>query len=99
MAWQAQKKDSTLTQLNQYELLTGSVRNGCTLNCHTDEVSFLLTVRPSVGAENLVEPHGWFAIHVGVLPGVPRQIGLRFAGDESPIDGGHVIFLCDGQCA
>ena len=32
-----------------------------------------------------------------MLPGFPGQIGLRFAGDESPVDGADAFLLGDGR--
>ncbi len=47
--------------------------------------------------ENVVEPDGGMPVGVRMLPGVPRQIGLRFPFDQSPVDRGHVIFLRNRQ--
>ena len=32
-----------------------------------------------------------------MLPGFPRKISLRLAGDEPPIDRSNVFVLCNGQ--
>jgi len=37
------------------------------------------------------------AENVRVLPGFPRQVGLRLAGDESPVDGADAFLLGDWQ--
>src|SRR5277367_2522735 len=51
-----------------------------------DEIDFLLTIRLAIGAEDFVEPHRELVADVGVLPGIPRIIRLRFSGDQSPVD-------------
>jgi hypothetical protein len=64
-----------------------------------DKCRLFRFVRLAIAAKNFVEPLGWFTIHVGVLPGVPRQVRLRFAGNEPPVYRRDVIFLCDRQRA
>ena len=64
-----------------------------------DEVHFVGAVGRAIGAENVVKPHCGLMIHVRMLPGIPRQSGLRFTFDEPPVDRGDVVFLRDGQSA
>src|SRR5438477_12541904 len=65
----------------------------------SNEFSFLLSVRNAVGPEYFVKPNGGLAVRIRMLPGVPWKIGLRFSSYQSPINGGNVIFLRDGQGA
>src|SRR6266849_11145285 len=53
----------------------------------TDQVHLRLAVGCSVGTQHLVKPHRRLAEKGGMLPRFPRQIRLRLASDESPIDG------------
>src|SRR6266849_2630551 len=46
-----------------------------------------------------MEPDRWFAVGVGMLPGVPRQVGLRFTRHETPVDSGDVIAFGDRKRA
>src|SRR5919198_920763 len=62
-----------------------------------DELRLALVVRRAVAAENLVVPHRRIAIDVWLLPGIPRQPGLRFSGDESPVDRHDLQALRDRQ--
>src|SRR5689334_2134114 len=47
--------------------------------------------------EDIVKPHRRLAVGVRMLPGVPRQPGLRLSRDEAPVDGGDVVLSGDGQ--
>ena len=62
-----------------------------------DEVYFLLLIRFAVAVEDFVEPFGGLAVGIRMLPGIPGQEGLRFAGDQAPVDGGDFVFFRDGQ--
>ena len=62
-----------------------------------DEVDFVLAVGHVVLAEDFVEPDGWLREGVGASPGIPREVGLGFSGDEAPVDSGDVVALGDGQ--
>src|SRR4051812_27170907 len=64
-----------------------------------DQFHFFLAVRLAIRAKDFVEPHGRLAVGVGMLPGIPRQISLRFSGHQAPIYGRHVIFFGDGKRA
>ena len=57
----------------------------------------MLTVGSVVLPKNLMEPDRRLGEHVRPLPGVPRQVGLGFARDQAPVDGGHVVLVCHGQ--
>ena len=46
---------------------------------------------PSV--RKLVKPDCRFAIGVGMLPRIPRQVGLSLSSDEAPVDCGDFILL------
>jgi hypothetical protein len=46
-----------------------------------DEIGFVLAVGLAIGAEDFVKPDRRFAIRIGIFPGVPWQVGLRFSGD------------------
>src|SRR5947207_2631459 len=58
-----------------------------------DQIRLGLAVGRTVGAQDFVKPDGGLAVNVGMLPGFPRQIGLRLAGDESPVDGADMFLL------
>src|SRR5438132_13052611 len=62
-----------------------------------DQIRFGLAVGSAVGAQDFVKPHGGLAVNVRMLPGFPRQIGLRLASDESPVDSADVLLLGDGE--
>jgi len=47
--------------------------------------------------EDVVVPDERRLVDVGMLPGIPREIGLRFAGDEAPADGADFFFFRDWQ--
>src|SRR5215203_3250737 len=64
-----------------------------------DQRGLLRVVRRAVVPEDLVEPHGWFAIDVGVAPRIPRQVRLRLALHQAPVDGANAVLLEDGQRA
>ena len=72
-------------------LATNSI--GPLLENGADEIGFFLAVGLAVGAEDFVEPDGRFAADVGMLPGIPGKVGLRFSGDQSPVDGGDVLLF------
>src|SRR5271154_539315 len=57
-----------------------------------DQVGFFFVVGLAVGAEDVVEPEGWFR---GVLlfPGIPRVDGLRFARYEAPVVGAYFFLF------
>src|SRR5947209_58254 len=57
------------------------------------------TVRSSVVAEHFVEPDCRLAIHIRLLPRVPRQVRLRLSRNQAPVDGAYVVFFRDGQDA
>jgi hypothetical protein len=63
----------------------------------SNEFSFLLSIRNAICPEYFVKPNGGLAVRIGMLPGVPWKIGLRFSSYQAPINGGNVIFLRDGQ--
>src|SRR4051812_20024218 len=44
-----------------------------------------------------MEPDRWLFEYIGMLPRVPRQIGLGFSCDEAPVDHAHPLLLCHGQ--
>src|SRR5439155_4080009 len=50
-----------------------------------NERDFRRIVRHSVSPEDVVEPNGRLR-RVLAIPGVPRVYGLRFPGDETPVD-------------
>jgi hypothetical protein len=60
-----------------------------------EEVDFLLAVGLAVGAKDFVKPDCGLAVGVGVFPGIPRQVGLRFARHETPVDSGDVVAFGD----
>jgi hypothetical protein len=60
-------------------------------------MNLILFVRATVSTKNLMKPHRWLAISVRMLPGIPREVSLRFPCDQAPVDGGYVIFLRDGE--
>src|SRR5258708_31143595 len=62
-----------------------------------DQVRFGLAVGRAVGTQDFVKPYRRLAENVRMLPGFPGQIGLRFAGDESPVDGADALLLGDGE--
>jgi len=64
-----------------------------------DQIDLLLAVGLAVGAKNFVEPLFGLPIGVGLLPGVPRQPGLRFACHQTPVDGRNSVLLRDGEDA
>src|SRR5215213_4275306 len=64
-----------------------------------DERGLLRVVRRAVVPEDLVEPDGWLAIDVGVAPRIPRQVRLRLALHQAPVDGADAVLLEDRQRA
>ncbi len=54
-------------------------------------------VRRAVVAEHLVEPHGRLAVDVRAAPRVPRQVRLRLALDQAPVDRADVVLLQDRE--
>src|ERR1700691_1007699 len=61
------------------------------------QVNLGLPVRCSVGAQDFVEPHRRLLHNVGTLPRIPRQVSLRFARDETPVDRPNALLLGDRQ--
>src|SRR5437870_9472522 len=72
----------------QFLLLSGEL---------ADQIHLRLAVGRSVRMQDLVKPYGRLAENVRMLPGFPRQIRLRLAGDESPVDGSDAFLLGDWQ--
>src|ERR1051326_7135356 len=62
-----------------------------------DDGRLLLAVRTAVLMKDLVKPNRGIAEDVGTLPRIPRQVGLRLAGDKSPVDGRAAVLLRDRQ--
>src|SRR5690349_14320165 len=62
-----------------------------------NEFRFCCAVWRAIGSEDLVEPDGRLAIRVRVLPGVPRQVGLRLSLHQSPVDRRDVVTLGQWQ--
>src|SRR5438093_13009899 len=62
-----------------------------------NNLCFPLAVGSAIGMEYFMKPDGRRVHDVRLLPGIPRQISLRFAGDQSPIDRGHVVLLRNRQ--
>src|SRR6185437_6278532 len=65
----------------------------------SNELNLLDHVRRTVVAKNFVKPDRRFAIGVRVLPRIPRQIRLRLALREAPVDHPHVMNLSNRQTA
>jgi len=61
----------------------------------SEEIHFCLPVGSSVRAQHLVKPYRRLVENIGVLPGLPRIIRLRFTGDKSPVDGSDLLLLGD----
>ena len=62
-----------------------------------NDFSFARSVGRSVGVEDVVKPDGRLFVHVRVLPGVPRQVSLALACDQSPVDGADMMIVSDGE--
>src|SRR5579859_6365170 len=62
-----------------------------------DQVLLRLAVRRAVAVQNFVKPDLRLLQNVRPLPRIPRQVGLRFARDESPIDGPDLLLLGNRQ--
>ena len=62
----------------------------------SNDLCFPLAIRPAIGMEYFMKPDGRRVHDVRLLPGIPRQISLRFAGDQPPVDRGYVVLLRDG---
>lgn len=60
---------------------------------------FFWIVEGAIGAEYLVEPLFGLVVRIRLLPGVPRQIRLRLARDQTPVDCCYFVFLCDREDA
>src|SRR5579863_1524594 len=63
----------------------------------TNQFRLALTVRSAVFMEHIVKPHRRRLGDIGMLPGVPRQIGLTAPFHQSPVDGSYAILFRDGQ--
>src|SRR6266542_2558865 len=62
-----------------------------------NDFGFTFAIRLAVGMKNFVEPHWWWLKYVWFFPRIPGQIGLGFAGYQSPIDRGNMVLLGDGK--
>jgi hypothetical protein len=60
-----------------------------------NKIHFFLAIGATVRAKDLVEPDRRLAIRVWMFPRIPRQISLRFAGNQAPVDGGYLVLLGD----
>src|SRR5438477_1432222 len=88
---------SALLRLCRSALLESS-ENAMQLFCElADERRLFLAVRLAIGAENFVKPDRRLTIGVGMFPGVPRQIGLRFPRHQSPVDCANIFALQNWQ--
>ena len=74
--------------------LTGSVR---LRGKRADELRFMPTVGPAIWIEDFVKPDGRPFQGVRAIPGIPRQPGLRFAGNQAPVDRSDTMFLRNRQ--
>src|SRR5665213_1206695 len=63
----------------------------------TDQVDLMLPVGCSIMTKDLVEPYRRLRQHIGMLPRVPRQVRLRLARDQAPVDGADVVLLRQRQ--
>src|ERR1700761_9075706 len=61
------------------------------------QLRLVLAIRLVILTEDFVKPDGWLNIDIGTLPGIPRQVGLRLADDQAPIDRSYIVFSCDRQ--
>ncbi len=64
----------------------------CAASDLADVTDFLLVIRSAVSSENVVEPRRWF-VAVLFFPGIPRENGLRFAGDKAPVVSADMLFF------
>ncbi len=62
-----------------------------------DQVHFMLAIRFAIGIKDVVEPNRWLHKHIRPLPGIPRQIRLRLAIHQPPVDDANVILQRDRQ--
>src|SRR5437764_1162936 len=56
-----------------------------------DQIRFLLAIRLPVRMQYFVEPHRRLIVDIWVLPRFPRQVRLRLAHDEPPVDRAWLI--------
>ena len=61
------------------------------------QINLMLAVRRVILTKHLMEPHCGLRQHIRSLPGIPRQVGLRLACDQTPVDRRYVILLGDWQ--
>src|SRR5215813_12416433 len=62
-----------------------------------NQLHLSFAIRRSIRVKHFVEPHRRFVQNVRVSPRIPWVIGLRFAGDETPIDCRNLVLLCQRQ--
>src|SRR5215471_18383408 len=70
------------------------IASRCAAACEfTHEVDLTLAIRLAILAEDFMEPNRRLLEDIGPIPGIPWKPGLCFAGNESPVDRGHMVTL------
>src|ERR1044071_640721 len=64
-----------------------------------DLVDLGLAIRPAIGVEYVVVPDHGRSLRVRLLPGIPREVGLRLPEHETPVDHADVAPERDRQRA
>src|SRR3954466_10699350 len=81
------------TAMPALELLLRSRGHGAEL------VDLDLAIRRAIGMKDIVVPDDRWTLRVRLLPGIPREIGLRLSEYEAPVDHADVQAAADGQRA
>src|SRR5258708_38417682 len=58
---------------------------------------FTFAIRLAIRMKHFVKPYWWGLQNVGLFPRIPRQVRLRFAGNQAPVNGCDMVSLGDGQ--